>query len=184
MNHSKIVGAIVVVVLLVAASYYYFRGKGYVIELTESEIQQKLSDRFPVNKCVLIMCLSLSDPVVKLEDGTDRIRFAAQAALNIKLNDKQLHGLGEFAGRIRYARQQGEFYLDDAEVILLRIDGIPEPYSQKAHELAKAAVNEYLKIRPIYRLKPTEAKHVLARLVLKDVRVAKRVLIVTLGLAS
>ena len=175
----------VVAVVLLAASYCYFRGKEYVIELTESEIKQKLVDRFPVTKCFLaVMCLSLTEPLVRLDDSSDRISFGAHAALNITVDGKQLQGAGEFSGRIRYASENGEFYLDNAAVKRLQINGLPETFSERVNELAKTGVDEYLKKRPIYRLRQTDFKHAVTRMILKEVRVNHGVLVITLGIGS
>jgi hypothetical protein len=179
----KFISGILLGITLLAALYFYIRGKEYKIELTQAQIQQNLTDRSPIKKCALrVLCLTLSDPVVKLEEGGDRIRFAASAALNLTLNDKQLHGFGDIAGRIRYEQQRGEFYLDAPDILRLTIEGIPEKYAQKVEELAKESVAEYLAVRPLYRLKSTDIKQSIVRLVLRSVRVTNGVLIITVGL--
>ena len=72
------IGVIVGVALLalVATATYVLKGQTYVIELTEQQIQEKLDARFPMEKSHLrILVLTLSQPGVRLVEGSDRVTF-------------------------------------------------------------------------------------------------------------
>ena len=64
----------------------------------------------------------------------------------------------------------------------LELHGVPASYASKAKGVLTRAVAEYYSTQPIYSLEKTKAKHLAARLVLKDVVVQDGKLVITLGI--
>ncbi|MCK4341038.1 MAG: DUF1439 domain-containing protein [Phycisphaerae bacterium] len=172
-------------ILSVAAGLFIMRGKRFVVELTEGQIQEKLDARFPVEKSyLLIFVLTLSDPKVVLEEGADRLSFGLNATLNIKIGDeeKPLSGTGLVSTGIRYNPDDYSFYLTDPKIEQLAIQGIPIEYTDKVNEVAKKLALERINNYPVYQLKDDDIKQAAARLILQDLIVKEGKLVITLGL--
>jgi hypothetical protein len=63
------------------------------IDINQSEIQQRLSAKFPIKRCVLLVCIELSSPVVTLSDGSDRIGFLLKSLPAVDNNNSQVKSL-------------------------------------------------------------------------------------------
>ena len=104
--------------------------------------------------------------------------------LNIHVNGQPmpLGGTVDVSGGVRYDPNQGAFFLAEPRIDALRIQGIPDRYTAKVSAVIADALGDFYRERPVYTLSRADAKQAAARLVLKDVRVSRKTLIVTLGL--
>ena len=140
------------------------------IELTEQELQTRLAARFPIQNCALIIaCIDITSPQVKLVEDADRIALSAD--LSATVAQRRYVGKLAFSGRVRYVVQDGEFFLDDIEISRLDLDGVPQKYTEILRNTGPAALRSVLSTRPIYTLKSDTAQQRLTRLAVRDVRV-------------
>ena len=59
-------------------------GDNLSIELTEQELQTRLAARFPIQNCALIIvCIDITSPQLKLIEGSDRIALAADLSATL-----------------------------------------------------------------------------------------------------
>lgn len=184
MKKLAIVAAVCVATLL-AGAYYYFAGKEYVIRVPESTIQSKLGEKLPLTKTYLfIIQITLSNPRVELENGSDRVAAGLDVEFNITINNnpKSLGGKVDISGGVIYVSDKGQFFLTDPVIEDLSVQGIAPEYTGKANEALTRALSEYYKTHPIYTLRVTDAKQAAARMVLKDVIIENKELVVTLGI--
>jgi hypothetical protein len=162
----------------------YFWDKEFVIEITEEQIQEKLDAQFPISEeYLLIFRLTLADPEVALEEGSDRIGLGVSAFTNVRVDDEELTGQANIATKIRYNPQKGSLHLVDPQVENLTISLLPEKYEDAVMLAAGVSTNKFLDDYEIYRLDQSDFKQRMAKLVLKDVVVKDGVLRVTLSLA-
>jgi hypothetical protein len=143
---------------------------GLAIELTEQELQTRLAARFPIQNCSLVvLCLDVTAPALKLTEGSDRIALAAK--LSATLGTRRYPGELAFSGRVRYVAKDGEFFLDDIEIDRLNLEGVPTHYTDILRSNGPVALRSVLSKRPIYTLKGDSTTLRLARLAVRDVRV-------------
>lgn len=180
-----LVVATIVLLLAIAGIYFYFSGKEYILKIPEITIQQKMAEKLPLtNSYFFIFRVTFDNPRVELTDGSERINAGLDVILNIKLSAEEtpLGGSIDVSGGIRYAPEEGQFYLTDPVIEDLSIQGIPDKYLTKATTVLEKALADYYADHPIYKLKSGDAKQVAARLVLKNVVIENEELVVTLGI--
>ena len=109
--------------------------QAYDIRLTESQLQQELDARMPLTQQQGLFTLVLSEPVLDLPDGEQRIRIhtSAQVLTSFGL---QSRGQVTIDGKVRYEKSDYSFYLDDPRVLALTIEGIPASAEPQLSELA------------------------------------------------
>ncbi len=183
---SKAIWIVALVVLIaMGAAYFFFVGKEYQVILTEEQIREKLEARLPITKrYFLIIELTLSNPRVDLENGSNRVLAGLDAVLNIKINNNPipLGGTVDASAGVTYVPEEGQFFLVDPVVENLGIQGIPAKWQTKVNEAASKALAEYFEVNPIYTLKRANLKQAAARAVLKNVVVENNQLVITLGI--
>ncbi len=174
-----------VVVLAAAGTYFYFSGKEYVYQISEHELQQKLDEKLPLTGVYYFLIeVTLDHPRVGLMEGSDRIKAGLDIVLNIKLGSQAqpMGGSIDVTSGIRYAADQGQFFLADPVIEQLTIQGIPDAYTQQVSTAVTKAITEYYADHPVYALNAGDAGQAAARLVLKKVVVENKKLVITLGL--
>lgn len=177
--------AVVIFIAVMPGTYYYFSGKEYVVHLSEPEIVGKLKKRLPLTRtCLFIIQVTLDNPRVLLENGSNRVEAGLDVVFNITLNknSKPMGGTVDASGGIVYLAEKGQFFLTDPLVENLQARGIPDEYTNKVNIALTKALAEYYEKHPIYTWRATDAKQAVARMVLKDVIVDNRELVVTLGI--
>ncbi|MDQ7089435.1 MAG: DUF1439 domain-containing protein [Methylococcales bacterium] len=176
---------IIVFIALLAGSYYYFSGKEYVVRLSESDMQSKLEAKLPLTKTYLfIIQVTLKNPRVHLENGSSRVDAGLDVVFNININksSKSLAGILDVSGKVVYLAEKGQFFLTEPIVEHLTIQGIPPKYTDKTNKALTKALAAYYKNHPIYTLRVTDTKQVLAKMVLKNVSIENQELVVILGI--
>ena len=145
-----------IVSVLLALTFLEMQGCGVflpsTLKLNEKQLQERIERKFPAQHAYFPgITLKFTNPVVRLRDGTDRINFLVDVALNLLTKDA-LNGTGEISGKVRYDQEKGQFYLDDARVEDLSVDGIPANFEQRVVEIANTIAREYITIIPVHTL--------------------------------
>jgi len=153
------------------------------IDIDQAQLQQRLDARFPQKNCALMVaCVSLSDPVVKLSDGSPRIGLSADVL--VSLGHREMPGKVAFSGVLRYVRYEGDFFLEDVQIDNFELTGFPPEFVQVVQVRGPDALRRALQGHPVYSLKGSP-RAALARLAVRDVRVVNgklRVWFLNLGL--
>ena len=140
------------------------------IDIDQTQLQQRLDARFPQKNCALMVaCLTLANPVVKLTDGSPRIGLSADVL--VTLGRREMPGQVAFSGVLRYVRYEGDFFLDDVQIDNFSLAGFPPDLVQVVQVRGPAALRRALEGHPIYTLKGDTARSALAKLAVRDVRV-------------
>ena len=174
-----------VLVLALAGTFLYFRSRQYYVIITQNQIDNTLQTKFPVTKThLLIFRITYSNPHVTLLPEPNRIEVGLDAELNIKPlgESKNLRGSAGVTSTLAYRSETKQFFLSNAEINKLTIQGIPQQYLDKVTDFASNSAREYLQEFPIYTLRAKDTKTTAVKLLLKDVRVKNSEVHVTLGL--
>lgn len=145
-------------------------GDGLAVELTEQELQTRLAARFPLQNCALvIVCLDIMSPQLKLIEGADRIALSAE--LSATVGQRRYPGTLAFSGKVRYVAADGNLFLDEIDIDRLDLAGVPPRYTDVLRSTGPSVLRSVLATRPIYTLKGDTAKERLARAAVGDIRV-------------
>lgn len=175
----------IVLVVLIAAAVYRLTGEGFVIELTEQQIQDKLDAQFPMEKRYLVaLAVTLSDPKVTLVEGSDRIALGIKTTVSAGMlgQSRQFSGSGMISTGLSYDAATYSFHLKDPTIDELSAEGMPVEHVDRVNTLAAELVRDRLNRMPIYTLQGDDVKQQAARLVLKDLTVRNGKLIIAFGL--
>lgn len=177
-----------IVVLVVVGSgicgFLMLREERLVIELTQQQIQEKLDERFPMDKLYLqLLSLTLSDPKVELAEGSDRITFGLNAVVNIRIHDqsKPLSGRVIVTTGLRYEPSECFFYLDEPVVDKVEIEGLPIKHVDLVNRLARMIAQDRINRTRVYKLDKPNMKQAITRAVLQGLVVKDGKMIITLG---
>jgi hypothetical protein len=140
------------------------------LDIEQAELQARIEPRFPTHHCkLLIACLDLSNPVVGLTEGEDRIGLSVDA--KVQLGGRERVGRVAFSGRPRYVPAEGQLFLDDVQITTLELAGLRDEYAEIVKRNGPVLINAQLQSRPIYTLDATTAKGAMAKLAVRDVKV-------------
>jgi hypothetical protein len=174
-----ITGAALVVASAIAMWLVW--GREYIVELDQAQVQKALDAGFPVEKTYLgIVGVELTEPVMNLQEHSDRIRLAVNVGVGLPGITRRLRGKAELSGQIRYVAAQGSFYSDDLTVEGLTVGGLPDKYVEKTRGAVAWAMKGVLEGRPVYTLRAGDVRQSAAKLLLKEVRVTHGKLRLTL----
>lgn len=186
---KKILLIVLGLLLLLAVGIWSSWGQTYELVLSEQQLSEKLNEKFPFEKTYLfIIGLRFSNPVLSLEEASNRISFGCDIETNFKMDKPgeevpgPLKGAARVSGSLRYEPSKASFFLDAPKVEQLDIVGLPPKWLAKANSAAGKAVSEFLQHQPLYKLKPDDVKQAAARLVLRKTLVVGKNLVVTLGI--
>lgn len=128
----------------------YAKDMNLILTLDRADLQRRIDRMFPLVREDELISVHLHDPQVILTEHSDRVglRLRVDAAAT----QFSVSGLARVDGVLRFANATGEFYLDDASVEELQIDGIPPLYLDQIQQLADGVVRDLLQERPIYTL--------------------------------
>lgn len=178
--------SIVLLVLLLAAlggAFLYLR-HGHVYEISEADIQRGIDNEFPVEKCVLVFCLELSEPFVRLKDNQARIEFGASTLLEVAFSNNEYDGTAEYSGELAYDRDQIAFFLAQTRLESLEVSGVSDKHKENIDKLAAMLVSEYFRANPVYSFKGDSYELIAPWLELKEVVIRDGTLQIRMGLAG
>jgi hypothetical protein len=140
------------------------------IDIDQSQLQGRLDAVFPQKHCtMMVACVTLSQPVVKLTEGSPRIGMSAD--ILVSLGHREMPGQVTFSGVLRYVRYQGDFFLDDVQVENFALSGVTPDMVQVVKQRGPDALRRALQGHPIYTLRGDNARQALAKLAVRDVQV-------------
>lgn len=177
--------ALVAVLLAGLGAYLYFKDRRYELVITQAQIDAALAENFPVTKPFLIFFdITYAHPSVTLLPADQRVRVSLDAELNVKIlgQPRKLSGRAQLTGRVNYRQETQEFFLDDPHFDQLSIEGIPPEYLEPVNGAASRVAQEYVQRFPIYRIRATDTRMAITKLLLKNVQIRNREVAVSMGL--
>jgi hypothetical protein len=149
------------------------------VKVSRDKIQNLLEKKFPIEKDAVVAKLSLHSPKVFFHGGNQiGMRLRYDAGMFGK------HAVGEvaFHGPPVYKPEEGAFYLAGLTIDEFTIDDDSLSHKEKLRGRVSSVLDKVIPHVPLYRLRPQDFKHKLAKLLLKQVRVEGEELILTMGL--
>jgi Protein of unknown function (DUF1439) len=164
--------AIGIIALLVGAWFVYRHFNPEVgIEFTEAELQAKLAQKFPVEKCapLNIACFIVREPKLALKSGSDRIEVATTFALRV--GAREYPGRANFNTKIRYDAQVGAFFFDDVKIVDFSTEGRLGEFDTMVRTQGDLIIGTLLRTTPVFTLKNDSREQQIARAVVRDVKI-------------
>lgn len=152
----------------------------YTISLTAADIQQTLQRKLPISTSKLLVTVTVRALDVEFMESGNRILLRPVVDLSI-VGQSALRGRAVVTGQIRYASESGEFFFDKSTVAEVAIDGLPASLRAPAEEVIARCAEGYLTTAPVYRLKQSDFKQSLAKMVLKSVQTRNGRLEIVIG---
>jgi hypothetical protein len=151
------------------------------IARTQAELQQAVAQHFPITVSKSLVSVVLTDPLVVLRDGDDRLGLDLNVAVKLPVAPAY-SGRVAVLGRPFYDPAERAFYLRDASVERLDLPGVAGDRRAALSAAISAIGAPALAKVALYRLEGRNLKEVTAEHLLKDVRVEGGRLVLTLGL--
>ena len=153
----------------------------YTLEITESELQEKVSAIMPIEKKRYFTKIILSNPKVDLIGETNEIGVLIDIVVK---GPGGISGQGNanIKGGITYDKKKGAFYLKNPSIVSLNVGKVNGKIKKQIKKLLQYALKKALAKRPVYQFKDDKLKHRLAKSVLESVTIKNEKLLVRLSL--
>lgn len=152
------------------------------ISVSQQQLQDKLSAKLAAPITVLkLFEVNLSNPLVKLDAGTERITTHMDATIGNALLGKSLKGRAGVSGKLQFDPASQSILLIDPKVETLNIDGLPARFNDLITALSATLGGELLKDLPLYTIKPEDLKVAGIQFVPKLLKIRPEGLAVTLA---
>jgi hypothetical protein len=169
---------LVFAVLVMAQSSVVY---SYTLEISESELQKKVSAMMPLTKKNMFVAVTLFDPKVDLIKESNKIGVFTNIEV-VALGHLKGSGRANITGTLKYDAQKGEFYFKDPKIVSLEVDNVAEKYVPKIKKLTQQALTKSMSVYPVYKFNDEDIKHKLAKAALKSVIIEQEKLLITLSL--
>jgi hypothetical protein len=153
----------------------------HTIKVTEAELQSKIAQTLAVPITVLkIFDISLSNPVIRLDAGTERLNAQLDTDIRNPFSSEPLSGKLNISGKLRFDAASNSVMLANARIDNLNLNGLGGKYSAVLSLLASKLGEEILNNIPLYTLTAEDLKVGSTEFVPKDFKVVGNELQVTL----
>ncbi len=133
------------------------------IKIPQETIQKALAEKFPYDKNAVIARITLSEPKVYFKDSCIGIQMMYVG----NFLEKEVAGDIDFNGHIVY--EEGTFYIANFEIVNFTVDEKEFTSKGKLKKVVIKIIKNYIDGYPVYRLKQSDFKQNLAKLLLKDI---------------
>jgi len=174
----RITVLLVIAFLAMAHASFAF---SYTLEISESELQKKVSAMMPMKKKNMFVAVTVSDPKVDLIKESNEIGVMTNIEV-IALGSLKGSGRANITGTLNYDAEKGEFYFRNPTVVSLEVDNVAKKFIPKIKKITQLAITKAMSAYPVYKFKDDNIKHKLAKAALKSVIVEQEKLLVTLSM--
>ena len=122
-----------------------------IVTLDRADLQRRIDRMFPITREAELLTVHLHHPQVILREHSDRIGLRVRVDAKVA-EQFSVSGSARVDGVLRFASQSGEFYLDNASVEEMQIDGVPSLYLAQIQQLADGVIRDLLQDQAIYTL--------------------------------
>lgn len=183
-SRGPLIAAILIAVCILGAGlWWYFTNAGLRIAISEEQILERLNQKLPLRKTYLyVFEVTYDSPRVELVEASERIKAGLDVSVKINfLSDSTpLEGKIDAAAGVRYDPADGAFYLTDATIESLELEGLPREWTTQGRDLVGEGIRNYFDEHPIYRLTERES-HRAARAVLQNITIGQDKVVLHLG---
>jgi len=141
----------------------------FTLDLSARQIQDAIAPKFPAENCPLpLACIKLQNPLVTLQDNSDRITLSLDTTVSILL--QPVTGTAVVSAKPRYQASTGEIFLDDSQIQELKFPGVAPNVTSLLTQYGSVLARQSLERTPIYNFKNNQTEK-MARMSIADVRV-------------
>jgi hypothetical protein len=151
----------------------------YTLEISEHELQNKLSAMMPMERKFLVASVIISNPEVKLLKVSNKISIFSNITV-IAPDGAKKTGRIQFTGNLIYDAPQAAFYFKNPVIENLEIDHLPEQYAPDIKQIVQLALGHAMALYPVYTLQDSDLRQKYVKSVLETVTVNDGKLQVTL----
>lgn len=125
------------------------------VTITQSELQNKIAEQLELPISVLqIFDIRLSNPVLRLDAGSDRLYADMDTGMVNPLNGQALLGKLSISGKLRFDESDNAIKLSESRVENLSIPGLDGRYDKLIAAMTSRIGAEILNNTPLYTLTP------------------------------
>ena len=129
------------------------------VSVSETDIQNRIAKNLNAPISLLKMFdVTLSHPIVKLDEKTGRLITTLDANTMNPLNKKPITGKFSISGTPRFDAASNTLMLSDTKVMSFNIDGADAQFNKLASTLMEGFGDELLNEIPLYTVKPDDLK--------------------------
>jgi hypothetical protein len=148
------------------------------IEITQTEIENKLCEYYPVKLDALFANIDLSKPYIKLLE--DKINIIQKFTINI--NEDKIEGNVNIDTNLKYDNTKKQFYFYDFIILDFSQNIIQIENKETILTIINTIIIPYLEKIPIYELNQKDFTENIARYTLKEIRIKKDKIFVIIGI--
>ena len=169
------------ILLVLILSSPMLQALSYTTEISESELQSRLTKLMPITKKYFFSELTLFEPNIDLIGGNNQVSLSGKVILKLT-NKLKAKGNVKIRGQLSYQPESGTFYFKEPMIEELVFDQLPEKYQAKARLIIQTGTVQILNKMPVYQLKDDKLSHAIAKSSLKSLVVKEDRLLVELAL--
>ena len=141
----------------------------FTLDFSARQIQDAIAPKFPTENCPLpITCIKLQNPLVALQENSDRITLSLDTTVSIL--QQPITGTAVVSAKPRYQANTGEIFLDDSQIQNLNFPGVSTNVISLVTQYGSILAKQSLERTPIYNFKNAQSGK-LASISIADVRV-------------
>ena len=141
----------------------------FTLDFSARQIQDAIAPKFPAENCpVPITCIKLQNPLVTLQDNSDRITLSLDTTVSIL--QQPITGTAVVSAKPRYQASTGEIFLDDSQIQNLNFPGVPPNVISLITQYGSILAKQSLERTPIYSFKSNQTEK-MARMSIAGVKV-------------
>ena len=141
----------------------------FTLDFSAQQIQDAIVPKFPAENCRLpLACIKLQNPIVSLQDNSDRITLTLDTTVSIL--QQPVTGTAVVSAKPRYQASTGEIFLDDSQIQDLKFPGVSPNVTNLVTQYGSVLAKQSLERTPIYNFKNTQTEK-MARMSITDVKV-------------
>lgn len=153
----------------------------YTLELTQTQLQEKVQAMMPLTKKTLLATVVVSEGELDLIAQNEQLNVAALIEVTA-LGSLSANGNLEIQAGVVYRPEEGAFYLSNPKLVTMNIQQLAPELQQSAQQLAQAALVNSMQRYPIYRFNDEDMKQKMAKAMLKSMVIQDDKIILTLSL--
>jgi len=141
----------------------------FTLDFSAKQIQDAIAPKFPTENCRLpLACIKLQNPIVSLQENSDRITLTLDATVSIL--QQPVTGTAVMSAKPRYQASTGEIFLDDSQIQDLKFAGVSPNVTNLVTQYGSILAKQSLERTPIYNFKNTQTEK-MVRMSITDVKV-------------
>ena len=141
----------------------------FILDFSAKQIQDAIAPKFPAENCPLpFSCIKLQNPLVTLQDNSDRITLSLDTTVSIL--QQPVTGTAVVSAKPRYQASTGEIFLDDSQIQNLNFPGVSPNVISLITQYGSILAKQSLERTPIYNFKNAQSGK-LASISIADVKV-------------